>query len=710
MSTIIMNVPILNKQTSYLHNSHMKPLKQLGSVSRNSTAICLKPRTSADRSPIKRRSGNYKPPTWDFDYIQSLNSEYAGEDCLRRISELKMSVKIMLKGAVERVDKLELVNDLQKLGISYHFEGKIKQILENIYHDHVDGIAKGMDLYSTALEFMTPAATWILCLSRYIKLKIFDRFKNEEGEFKESLVEDTKGLLELYEASFLMTEGEKTLELAKEFATKCLQKQLDEDNATDDYHVLLVRDALDLPLHWRVERPKARWFIEVYQKRPDMNPVVLELAKLDFNVVQAIHQEELKHISRWWKRICLAEKLSFARDRITESYVWNVVGLFEPQYAHYRITGTKVNALITILDDIFDVYEIFDRFKNEEGEFKESLVEDTKGLLELYEASFLMTEGEKTLELAKEFATKCLQKQLDEDNATDDYHVLLVRDALDLPLHWRVERPKARWFIEVYQKRPDMNPVVLELAKLDFNVVQAIHQEELKHISRWDIKDIEQLPHYMQLMFLALNNLVDDVAYDVLKDHGVVIIPYLRKLWADLSQTYFQEAKWYYDGYKPSLQEYMENGWISQSAPVILGHAFFLVADSVEMEVVQSLFKYHNIIRFAGVISRLANDLGTSVDEIKRGDVLKSVQCYMNQTGCSEEEAREHVKFLISEAWKDMNEERVADSPFPYDFIRSAVNLGRTVQYLYHHGDGHGLHNSPTGIDDIRSLLFEPIA
>ena len=97
----------------------------------------------------------------------------------------------------------------------------------------------------------------------------------------------------------MLTQSENTLELAREFATIFLQKQLDEGiNAIDDYLTLMIRHALELPIHWRVQRPNARWFIDAYGTRPDMNPVVLELAKLDFNIVQAMHQQELKHVSR----------------------------------------------------------------------------------------------------------------------------------------------------------------------------------------------------------------------------------------------------------------------------------------------------------------------------------------------------------------------------------------------------------------------------
>lgn len=62
---------------------------------------------------------------------------------------------------------------------------------------------------------------------------VFDRFKNEEGEFKQSLIDDTRGVLQLYESSFLLTEGESTLELAREFSTKVLQQKLVNDDIHD---------------------------------------------------------------------------------------------------------------------------------------------------------------------------------------------------------------------------------------------------------------------------------------------------------------------------------------------------------------------------------------------------------------------------------------------------------------------------------------------
>ncbi|PIN03534.1 Terpinolene synthase [Handroanthus impetiginosus] len=604
MATFVMHMGILYKPNNYLCTFNRKASKQQYSVSSSTVAATAlrpcsfkckaKPCEHDNRTLTRRRSGNYKPALWDFDNIQSLNSEYAEERYSKRASELIAQVKMLLEEEMEDLQLFELIDHLQRLGISYHFEDKINQILNCMYEKNYCKnyeTDQEKDLYATALEFRLLRQHGFSISEG----EVFECFKNEKGGFKPSLGEDTKGLLQLYEASFMLTQSENTLELAREFAAIFLQKKLDEGiNATDDYVALLVRRALELPIHWRVQRPNARWFIDAYGTRPDMNPVVLELAKLDFNIVQAMHQQELKHVSRWWKETGLAESLPFARDRLVECYFWTI-GVFQPQYGYSRIITTKVNTLITIIDDIFDVY----------------------GTLE-------------------------------------ELH--LFNDA----------------------------------------------------IQRWDMEAMDQLPNYMKLCYLALNNFIHEMAYDVLKEDEFLIIKHLRNSWADLCRTYLEEAKWYSEGYTPKLEEYIENAWISISAPVILSHAFFLVTNPIEKKAAQRLYKYHNIIRCSSIILRLANDLGTSPDEMKRGDVPKSIQCYMNEFSASTEEAQEYVRFFIRKTWKKINEEQTSNSSLSQIFVRSAIDLGRMAQYMYHHGDGHGIQN-PTIKQSISSLLFEPI-
>jgi (-)-alpha-terpineol synthase len=73
-------------------------------------------------------------------------------------------------------------------------------------------------------------------------------------------------------------------------------------------------------------------------------------------------------------------------------------------------------------------------------------------------------------------------------------------------------------------------------------------------------------------------------------------------------------------------------------------------------------------------------------DEVARGDVPKSIQCYityMNETGANEEDAREYIRSLISETWKKMNEEQAMSSPFSQTFIEIVMNLARMGQCMY---------------------------
>ncbi|XP_019155652.1 PREDICTED: (-)-alpha-terpineol synthase-like [Ipomoea nil] len=531
-----------------------------------------------------RRSANYGPPTWDYSYIQSLNTNYyTAERFVTRRDELKERVKNMLKNEeMGEVEKMEMIDELKRLGCSYHFEEEIMEALMDIYMKKKKSsnnykATEEKDLYATALEFR------VLRQNGFnISQDVFDGFMDgKRSGFNASLCEDTKGLLNLYESSFLSMEGETTLDLARDFSAKHL------------------KHALEMPLRWRMPRLEARRFIDSYDKgkTTSNNAILLELAKLDFNIVQAVHLEDLRSVSRWWENSYIAERLKFSRDRVVENFFWTVGLLPNPKYVNCRRMGAKLICFICTIDDIYDVYGTLDELQ---------LFTDT--------------------------------------------------------------------------------------------------------IERWDDETkVEHLPDYMRLCYLALNNFVNEVAYDILKEHGIFILHHLRKSWADLCKAYLQEAKWYASGYTPTFEEYIENAWITISCPLIFVHVFFYVNNVNPAEdSLHCLTDYHEIIRLSSMILRLANDKGTSPYEMKRGDVPKAIQCYMGETKASVNEARGFIDLEMNEIWKKMNKVRIEGcSPFSRTFIEAAMNIARMAQCMYQHGDGHGIKNFETQTR-IQTVLFEP--
>ncbi|KAE8686873.1 hypothetical protein F3Y22_tig00111027pilonHSYRG00333 [Hibiscus syriacus] len=109
-------------------------------------------------------------------------------------------------------------------------------------------------------------------------------------------------------------------------------------------------------------RLEAWWYIEAYSRGATENPTLLELAKLDFNMVQSTHQEDLKEMARCWIGMGLASKLNFARDRLIECFFWSIEVVLEPEFRNCRKSLTKVASMVTIIDDVYGTLDELELF------------------------------------------------------------------------------------------------------------------------------------------------------------------------------------------------------------------------------------------------------------------------------------------------------------------------------------------------------------
>ncbi|KAA8515446.1 hypothetical protein F0562_018943 [Nyssa sinensis] len=543
---------------------------------------------NATHENFQRRTANYKPNIWKYDLLQSLKTEYAEEKHKSHVEKLKEEVTSMFDEAVDQLVKLELIDNIQKLGLANLFEEQIKEALDTIVSAKNKKSSIEDDLYATALRFR------LLRQHNYgVSQDMFRGFMDEMGTFMKH-THDVKAMLELFEASHLALESEEMLDDAKAFSAGILKNMISSN--LNDKLAKQLSHAMELPLHWRVQWYDVRRHMRVYENDDKTNSILLELAKINFNMVQATHQKDLRGIARWWRNLGLVENLSFTRDRLVESYLWAVGVAFEPNHNSFRKWLTKAINLVITIDDVYDVY----------------------GSLEELE---------------------CFT------NAVD----------------------------------------------------------------RWDSEEIQQLPECMKICFEALCRTANEVACEVEKEKGWnLVLPHLQKVWADFCKTLLEEAKWYNKGYTPCLQEYLDNGWISSSGPVLSLHAFFSALEPTD-EVSGHLSSCQDLVHYTSLIIRLCNDLGTSKAELERGDAPSSILCYMREANVSEEIARKHIRNMITDTWKKINSQCITQSLSLQPFVKYTTNTARVAQFIYQHGDGFGVQDRETR-DQVLALLIEPLA
>ncbi|CAI0385306.1 unnamed protein product [Linum tenue] len=543
----------------------------------------------------QRRSGNYEPGQWGLDIPHQLlqakydnaaaanrtSAEYSGYSRLR-IEELKRYVKGLLEKHVEENDetnmvkRLELIDAVQRLGLGYHFEREIQTALEAIIASS-SSHKWAESLHACALRFRLLRQAGIP-----VSPDIFKGFKDDNGGFKAQIVRDVKGLLELYEASYLGLTGEDIMEEAKAFAVKHLTQIVHNNDANNV--MMQVKHSLELPLQWRMQRAETSWSIQLCQDREhDISPL-LQLAKLDFNLVQRLHQNELEELTSWWKNLGLIENLEFARDPLVVSFLWAIGITSHPEMGECRKAMAKVAVMVHIIDDVYDVYGYLDE-------------------LELFTTA----------------------------------------------------------------------------------------------IERWDINELDKLPRYLQLCFLAVYNTGNEMSYVNLKQQGFNSMPYIQKAWADLCGSYLEEARAYHYGSIQNLEQYLRIASKSVASSIVLIQGYLFSPTEILQNDALDLFKDvdPNLTRLTSIIVRLTNDLASSKGELERGDVVKAVECCMRESKLSEEAAREHINWMIGEMWKMVNEDiwssqgwlnNSSSNPMlPPTYVNLAVNVARASHYIYKH-------------------------
>uniref|UniRef100_A0ACD5V2E7 Uncharacterized protein n=1 Tax=Avena sativa TaxID=4498 RepID=A0ACD5V2E7_AVESA len=262
----------------------------------------------------------YDPSPWGdfFTEYEPQQQQWSEQWMIVRADKLNEDARMLFKTCNSMATRISLVDTLEHLGIDHHFEKEINEALIKILESQFSNSSLG----EVALGFRLLREH-----GHWVSPDVFNKFKGEDGSFNTDITNDARGLLCLYNAAHLLINGEPTLEEAKAFAR---------------HHLELMSEYSEDELH---------------------NPMLLELAKLDFNLLQHVHLKELKTITEWWNKFSRNIGLSYIRSRIVESYTWAYVVYHEKDFKLPRSIITKMIVIITTLDDTYDIQATIEEFR-----------------------------------------------------------------------------------------------------------------------------------------------------------------------------------------------------------------------------------------------------------------------------------------------------------------------------------------------------------
>ncbi|KAH7864663.1 hypothetical protein Vadar_032337 [Vaccinium darrowii] len=281
--------------------------------------------------------------------------ETKDDNCLRYLTTAveKFNGGVPNVYPVDLFEHMWAVDRLERLGISRYFQSEIKECVDYVHRYWTEeGICWARnsvvhDIDDTSMGFR------LLRLHGYlVSADVFEHFKkgDEFFCFTGQSTQAVTGMYNLYRASQISFPGEKILEDANKFSSKFLREKRASNELVDKW--IITKDlpgevgyALDMPWYASMPRVEARFYLEHYGGEDDVwigktlyrmpyvnNNRYLELAKLDYNKCQALHQQEWHSVQKWYADC----KLGVSQRSLLLAYYLATASIFEPE--RYRKT------------------------------------------------------------------------------------------------------------------------------------------------------------------------------------------------------------------------------------------------------------------------------------------------------------------------------------------------------------------------------------
>ncbi|WCJ26984.1 terpene synthase 04 [Euphorbia peplus] len=274
----------------------------------------------------------------------------------------------------EDLINLCFINQLQRLGLTEHFDNQIHLILQQIYKNYMDNESWGKPALNPIAQklYKDSLAFWLLRMHGYnVSPRIFCWFLEDE-EVRDHIQKNheyfSSIMLNVHKATDLMFPEESQLEEAKLFSRNLLEKSLDQktNSSSENFHSV-IRHELRYPWLARLDHLEHRMWIEekninaLWMGKASFvrfssfyNDKLMQLATSNYEFRQSIYLDELQELKRWSKSMGLTE-MGFGREKTTYCYFAVSASTSLPQDSDVRLMVAKSAIIITVADDFYDM-------------------------------------------------------------------------------------------------------------------------------------------------------------------------------------------------------------------------------------------------------------------------------------------------------------------------------------------------------------------
>ncbi|KAJ4724653.1 Terpene synthase [Melia azedarach] len=226
-------------------------------------------------------------------------------------------------------------------------------------------------------------------------------------------------------------------------------------------------------------------------------------------------------------------------------------------------------------------------------------------------------------------------------------------------------------------------------------------------IERWDIDALSQLPDYMKPLYSSILNLFEELNNEMTEEGRSYSVSYTKEMMKEVVRAYFVEAQWFREGFVPLFDERMSNALVTAGCVLAPAATFMGIKEIAGIHAYEWLQSRPKVVISSFKILRLIADFVSHKDEQERGHVVSVVESYMKEYGTSRTETGERFKIMVTNLWKDINEECMRPTIVPLQLINAIVNTARIAEVFYKEVDG--ITNPEYVKDYVRKLFVDPL-